>query len=460
MQLLFIHGWGTTNTDSYGQLPQALVKRLSLHQVDVDIQHVFLGRYISFHDEVSMDDIARALNRALEDLPGNSTGNIQSFSCVTHSTGGPVLRYWVNKYYGKDNLASLPLKHLVMLAPANHGSALAKLGKARVGRLKAWFSGVEPGQRVLDWLSLGSDGQWDLNNAFLNYDYTHTSFYPFVLAGQGIDHQFYDFLNSYLIESGSDGVIRVAGANMNYRSVTLRQITDDSIRKSPLTYPLKSDEQVKMSPDIPLGVYPKYSHVGKKMGIMQCVKADDVELALVQDIIKCMLVKDQQDYSQCSEYLKGVTEQNQEGYDRYCMLVFNICDDSGTSLNKEDYDLLLLAGKQYQPHKLPSGFLKDRQMNDASSRLVYYVDANKMKNIKDGRFGIRVIARPQKGFSFYAEAEFRSDGIAAEDILLPNQTIYINIVLHRFVDKNVFRFGSANAKPFSFKNTKPSGEEL
>eukprot|EP01031_Cornospumella_fuschlensis_P043536 gene43536-53229_t len=43
-----------------------------------------------------------------------------------------------------------------MLAPANFGSALAQLGKGRVGRLKAWFSGVEPGQGVLDWLELGS----------------------------------------------------------------------------------------------------------------------------------------------------------------------------------------------------------------------------------------------------------------------------------------------------------------
>jgi len=50
-----------------------------------------------------------------------------------------------------------------MLAPANHGSALAKLGKARVGRLKAWFNRIEPGQRILDWLSLGSEGQWQLN---------------------------------------------------------------------------------------------------------------------------------------------------------------------------------------------------------------------------------------------------------------------------------------------------------
>ncbi len=458
MKLLFIHGWGTTNTNSYGELPQAIVQQLTEHQVNVDIQHVFLGRYISFHDEVTMDDIARALERSLIDLPGNSEDHIEPFSCITHSTGGPVVRYWVNKYYGKDALPQLPLKHLVMLAPANHGSSLAKLGKARVGRIKAWVSGVEPGVGVLNWLSLGSQGQWDLNSQYLDYNYDGASFYPFVLTGQGIDHQFYDFLNNYLIESGSDGVIRVSGANMNYRFFNLKQDKNTVIRQRPLTYSLKG-ESVRVSPRIPLGVYPQYSHVGKKMGIMQSIKANDSG-ELVGDITKCLLVADNAQYSACERYFSDITTKHQTGKDRFCMLVFNVCDDTGVSINMDDYDLFLLAGKQYQPHHLPSGFLKDKQMNDQTSRLVYSVDANKMKNIKDGQFGIRVVARPDKGFSYYVAAEFRSDGIKAEDVLQPNQTIYINIVMHRFVDKNVFRLGKAGSAPVDFKKTKPLGEAL
>ena len=48
------------------------------------------------------------------------------------------------------------MSHLIMLAPANYGSALAQLGKQRLSRIKSWFEGVEPGQGVLDWLELGS----------------------------------------------------------------------------------------------------------------------------------------------------------------------------------------------------------------------------------------------------------------------------------------------------------------
>ena len=91
------------------------------------------------------------MDSALRHMPGNQS-RIQEFSCITHSTGGPVVREWVDRFYGARKLRELPLKHLVMLAPANHGSALAVLGKQRLSRMKSWFQGVEPGQKVLDWL--------------------------------------------------------------------------------------------------------------------------------------------------------------------------------------------------------------------------------------------------------------------------------------------------------------------
>ena len=117
------------------------------------------------------------------------------------------------------------------------------------------------------------------------------------------------------------------------------------------------------------------------------------------------------------------------------MLVFNIRDDQGESIGKDDYDMFLLAGNQYQPKLLPKGFFMDRQMNSTTGRLIYYLDADKMREIKDGKFGIRVVARPAKGFSYYSAAEYRSEGIDVGKILAPNQTTYVDITLHRFVDK-------------------------
>ena len=110
MRLIFVHGWSVTNTDTYGELPAALSAVASRYGLELRIQHLYLGNYVSFHDEVTLDDIARALNRALRDLPDNDA-EIQEFSCITHSTGGPVVRHWVDRYYGARKLESRIRRH-------------------------------------------------------------------------------------------------------------------------------------------------------------------------------------------------------------------------------------------------------------------------------------------------------------------------------------------------------------
>ncbi len=462
MQLIFVHGWSVTDIDTYGDLPQALANRSDEYDIALDIQHIYLGRYISFHDEVTLDDISRAMNKALEELPSNSNG-IQPFSCITHSTGGPVVRHWIDRYFGAGGLDMCPLSHLVMLAPANHGSALAKLGKARVGRIKAWFNGVEPGQRVLDWLSLGSDGQWGLNKNYLDYDCTAHGLYPFVLTGQGIDRTFYDFLNSYLVEDGSDGVVRVAGASLNYQYVSLKQNISAPTPNRAASFLLESNGDLRGSRPVALGVYSGYSHSGDDMGIMRSAPADGHN-QIVVDILNCLKVSDQASYDSRFNELKQFTEQQQQmvrqednkTIGRYCMLVFNVCDDQGEQIKENDFDLFLLAGNAYKPERLPRDFFVDRQMNSKSGRLVYYLDADKMKDVEDGKIGFRVVARPEKGFSYYHEAEFQSDGTSLEKVIQPNGTTYIDIVLHRFVDENVFRFDG----PDNFKKLKPSGNPV
>jgi len=460
MRLIFVHGWSVTSTDTYGKMPEVLSDSAVDDSLALEVQHIYLGKYVSFHDEVTMDDIARGMDRALRDLPGNSDKNIIPFSCITHSTGGPVVRFWIDKFYGSNKLKDLPLDHLVMLAPANHGSALAKLGKARVGRIKAWFNGVEPGQRVLDWLSLGSDGQWQMNETYLEYEYAKNNFFPFVLTGQGIDEKFYDFLNSYLVEKGSDGVVRVAGANMDYRYFSLVQSWEQVVRKKPLTYKLIPDGKMREPNAMAMGVYKGLSHSGKRMGIMGSVKKGDTDAPIIKGILKCLQVKNSNDYQARAAELAQLTGQEQKDASRYCMLVFNIRDDQGEQIGKDNYDLYLLAGNKYQPHQLPKGFFMDRQMNDKTGRLVLYLNADRMKDVKDNKFGLRVEARPSKGFSYYVPAEFRSEGMEANHILAPNQTTYVDITLHRFVDKNVFRFGPVTEKPVSFKGIKPLGEPV
>lgn len=114
----FVHGWSVTHTDTYGGLPEALQQQAAAHGLQIEIKDLHLGRYISFHDEVGIDDLARAMQHAVQ----QDLGHPAEFSCITHSTGGPLVRRWVDRYYAPRNLADCPLRHLVMLAPANHGS--------------------------------------------------------------------------------------------------------------------------------------------------------------------------------------------------------------------------------------------------------------------------------------------------------------------------------------------------
>ncbi len=469
MRLIFVHGWSVTHTSTYGDLPKSIAVAGKASGLAIDIEHIYLGKYISFHDEVSMDDIARALQRALQDLPGNQQ-SIQPFSCITHSTGGPVVRYWLDKYYSENSVQPLPLEHLLMLAPANHGSSLAALGKQRVGRIKAWFSGVEPGQRVLDWLSLGSEGQWRLNQRGLNYQYLAKGCYPFVFIGQAIDSKFYDFLNSYLVEAGSDGVVRVAGANMNYRYWALQQSSRLVAKESPKYYQLHATntQAIREAQAVPLAVFSQFSHSGRKMGIMANKSNTAEHQLLVEQLLACLKVDSAEAYQQRAVEMQQFTEQQQalapadkkQPIAKFCMLVIRVCDQYGEAIKYPDYDILLLAGKAYKPNQLPKGFLVDKQMNTQSHCLVYYLDADKMSKIKDGCFGIQVLARPNKGLSFYHKTQFRSEGLAIQQVFTTNQTCYLDIRLHREVDENVFRFVAADKPRASFKGVKPSGNQV
>lgn len=255
MIVIFVHGWSVTNTNTYGALPQWLESQSNDGVLDIQVGNIYLGRYISFADTITIDDIARAFDQAVRDEIADQLRDGERFACITHSTGGPVVRKWMDLYF-KSDLAKCPLSHLVMLAPSNHGSALAQLGKSRLSRIKSFFEGMEPGQHVLDWLELGSDMSWQLNESWLDYDCPANGIYPFVLTGQKIDRQLYDALNSYTGEAGSDGVVRVAAANMNYSLLKLHQAgtNGENLVVSKMT----------RSKPMALGVLPECSHSGKK----------------------------------------------------------------------------------------------------------------------------------------------------------------------------------------------------
>jgi hypothetical protein len=450
MHVILVHGWSVRDTSTYGQLPEWLARQSRSDGEPFQVSSLHLGKYITLDDNVTLDDVARAFHQALRDTLGNPSRwrKKQRIACITHSTGGPVVRTWLDLYY-RGRLDRSPLGHFILLAPPNHGSALAQLGRSRLSRLKSLLQGAECGERILDWLELGSRGSWDLNLRWLNEDPVPSGVYPFVLTGQRIDRQLYDVLNAYTDEAGSDGVIRVAAANLNYGVLRLAQQGSRLKRLSGLR-----------SPRVAFGVLPGLAHSGNRLGILRSVtlqKSDQHPTAYW--IKRCLEVRSATDYRRTALELeqlcsKTQSEERKERVrfllrartyitNRYAMLVFRFVDDRGQVLT--DYDLLLTAGPHYHENELPPGFFVDRQRNqNHHEHLTYYVDYDVMMTGLNhprlqGRLGFRLVARPQSGLVHYRPVEFRSNVRTLARVLRPNETTLIEIQLQRRVDKAVFR---------------------
>lgn len=494
--VVFIHGWSVTNLNTYGELPLRLRDEAKKEGTDIVLKEIFLGRYISFHDEVRLADISRAFHTAVKDQLADLLKDGSRFVCITHSTGGPVIREWFDAYYG-DGSTICPMSHLIMLAPANHGSALAQLGKGRVGRLKSWFEGVEPGQGVLDWLELGSAGAWQLNRKWIAGGEEHiktSRLFPFVLTGQAIDRKFYDALNTYTGEIGSDGVVRVAAANLRSRYVRLVQPKPRKVRRGNLVTGDLVIEEYKEAPLSALRILARTSHSGTEMGIMASVKRNAKEnRETVQAILACIKVQNTEDYDSLCRRFEAETETVQGRelveiekrillsdrvfiHDRFSMVIFKVTDTAGQPV--QDFDLVLTAGRNNDPNHLPEGFAPDRQRNRVHpNTITYYFNYDIMRGTKatkdptnkrvirkqlEGidRLGIIVKPRPDRGFVHYVPCKIEATKELLDKALVPNSTTLVDISLQRIVDKEVFRLeriAKDTMPTVDFKNTNPSG---
>lgn len=495
LHVVFVHGWSVTHTDTYGELPRRLAKEAEGRGFELSVRDLWLGRYISFHDEVRLEDVSRAMEAAVRRDLADLLEAGERFVVITHSTGGPVARDWWLRFYAEPRQAErCPMSHLVMLAPANFGSALAQLGKSRVSRLKSWFQDVEPGQGVLDWLELGSPEAWELNHKWITGRYgvpSAENVFPFVLTGQTIDRAFYDNLNSYTGELGSDGVVRVAAANLQSTYLKLQQqpLAEGSTpKKQDAGSPLEIKGRVRHSADAPLRIIAGASHSGKKLGVMRSVdEAKDAQHGreLVQAVFDCVSVKTTAQYAALEQRFAEETAAVQAAelveiqdrllrdrtfiHDRATQVIFRVTDTEGHAVT--DFDLVL-TGANDDPNLLPAGFFRDRQRNSRSrNTLTYYFNHDVMAGcppvVHGGRqvreaqpgiaeLGLRILPRPDEGFVRYLPASIRASEKIFEAILRANRTTLVDIVLQRVVSEGVFRLGRG-ARQVDFEDTKPGG---
>ena len=504
MKIVLVHGWSVFDTSTYGELPQRLVAESQAGRLpNVTVQTVWLGKYVSFRDEVRLSDLARGFEAAVrrEVLAEDPD---ERFACITHSTGGPVVREWWWRQY-QNRLRPCPMSHLIMLAPANFGSALAQLGKERLGRLRSWQHGIEPGQGVLEWLEHGSNESWELNRDWI-LDSDNSSpiadniapVYPFVLTGQSIDRKLYDHLNSYTGEAGSDGTIRAAAANLNATYVRMeQQVTADDVRQ--LDQELKKARDVNQRPDLDslrhrptlkvterctaaptaFRLIEGASHTGSEDGILFSIKQDPSQRnSTVSTIIRSLNVQDAAGYTKLSQEFVAETAKVRERerlestgawllkqeffHDAHSLAIVRFRDDEGHVLT--DLDFKLTGGKQDRADGLPPGFLVDRQKNLVdNSTLTFFcnhdvlvglpavIDKNGVKH-RDAlpgidQTGVHVYAYPYLGFVRFFPAVLKAAKKVVDELLLPDQTTLIEIVLKRIIHQGVFELPRSDRNP-------------
>lgn len=466
--LVFVHGWSVSNTSTYGRLPQQLQQQAAAAGLPLTLADIWLSEYVSFDDAVTMADLIRAFDHALRDLHLLDA----SFACVTHSTGGPVLREWLRAQRDKPATHStIRLSHLVMLAPANYGSALAQLGKGMLGRLKSWFAGVEPGQRILDWLELGSAGSLSLNLDYIHSDDpVKRGQFLFVLTGDRPDRKLYDHLNSYTGEDGSDGVVRIAAANLNAHHAVLSPQANTRGGTDTLALTLSR------SPRCAFKLVAGAAHSGDELGIMASAAA-----ATVQAILRCLQVRSVDDYEGlCDAFERENAARDADKvelepagpfaprvhiHDPRSLLIVRLTDEAGEPLNGAGF--LLAAGAQASPDLLPDGFMLDRQANSKQRTTIsLFLDHSLLAGddrVADPRNSRRTL-RPAVASHRPYSASVRPadlDGLvhhalaksAASDDLFamlgPHQTTVLDVVLPRKIHEGVFRL-TQNLTPHDF----------
>jgi len=469
--LVFVHGWSVTNTSTYGALPRQLQARAAAAGIALTIADIWLSEYVSFDDVVTMPDVVRAFDHALRDLHLQDA----SFACITHSTGGPVVREWLRAQRERPGaFSTIRLTHLMMLAPANFGSALAQLGKGVLGKLKAWAGGVEPGQRILDWLELGSSESLSLNLDHIHgNDPADRGQFLFVLTGDRPDRSLYDHINSYTGEDGSDGLVRMAAANLNARHAVLARQGGGGSNTLALN--------VTTAPRTAFKLVAGASHSGDDKGIMAAAPE-----ATLNALLRCMQVRDVNAYHQLCDAFAAENAQRDADcvekesvgpfpvrvhiHDPRCMLLVRLTDEGGEPLLGAR--LLLKAGTPPNPDWMPQGFMLDRQANSRQKNVITFflnhallAGAPRVADPDNTRRTLRAAMDSHRPYGATIEPNdltglvhhALASTMAKDDlfqIVGPHQPTVLDVVLPRQVREGVFRL-TQTLEPVDFSHPAP-----
>lgn len=319
--IVIIHGWSDTS-DSF----RKLAKRLE-RETGRPVEDVWLGDYESMDNDVKLEDIVIRMEKVWHQTGLPTQAN--SVDVVIHSTGGLVIRLWMQRFYTAKNKRP-PVQNLVMLAPANFGSPLAHKGRSLIGRVVKGHSSekrFQTGTHILKSLEMASPFSWELaqldrfseKNPF-NPDATTGGVLCTVIVG----NHGYPGIKGIANEPGSDGTVYVSTANLNCARLNVEVEAD--------TGKINSGNIEASTGKTAFLVLDRYDH-GEVTG------NSGIKKELIQPILKGLSVTPSGFNSWCSQCNKATAEVTDKYANRtkidqhaYQNMVFRVRDDQGADV--------------------------------------------------------------------------------------------------------------------------------
>lgn len=376
--ILLIHGYSaesrgsgaTAITRIYGALPARLRARYGAGR----ILELNVSRYITLEDGLTLNDLSRALDRALrETMPALLESR---FDVIIHSTGALVVRNWLRRFSPRPS----PIDRLIYLAGAHFGSGWAHVGRGQLAKWgrQVFQGGAERGIQVLDALELGAGETIDLHRAFLppeNSLYRRYRVREFAVIGSQVLNAWLPVPVRYAHEDGSDGVVRVAAGNPNWNYVALtptaraKRLAWDEVAAScavlvrdPDARGETPDQHYRVSTQqladdaefpVPLAIPYQCAHTGKDRGVMAGKSVRNEVMPLIETALSVntasryrraareFQARTDATYARVANKLRagvvrGLRNDPRAQYDAHAQLVFRLRDQYGKPVEHFD----------------------------------------------------------------------------------------------------------------------------
>lgn len=488
--ILLVHGYSAESKSSapasvartYQHLPKLLRERFGSDLTDLD-----LSRYISLEDSITLDDISRGMERALE--TDYDELRKSGFNIITHSTGALVVRNWLRRYWNPEQ--ECPARRIIHLAGANFGSGWASVGRSQLAKWgRIVFSRSERGMRVLDGLELGSnwtiDMHLELERKLAEASLENRPLEACIVGSQHPE-KFQLIPVKYAHEEDADGVVRVASANLNYSYLLFKSnqpddftLPDPSAEAKETGFhvnlrELKNPEEVKevysvekklRSRPCPLAIPYAASHTDGSTSILGGKKNRNAVLPLIGAALDAgpddadELSKTYSEATgQAREEAKGekgfatyafglVKIRRQSQYNAHAQVVFRIFDQYGSGVEHFNIYFNSLGGEKGD--RLINELFRDGHPNSKSRNTITFHLRLSEWSQKDGVWEdlldqvngctISVDATEHGTDEIYYEP-FRAH-LGAEDLhewLRPHETTIVDIYMRRLPSSKVFQ---------------------